>query len=457
VNDESGPWSPFEPTAGDRWDLEKVAHLHRRAGFGAIWSELQRDLAAGPQDSVDRILDPPDLPANERRLLDSLLHGALAGHDAERLKAWWLYRMLWGPDPLGEKLTLFWHGHFATSNRKVRSLPLMAEQNELFRRHARGSFAVMLSGIVADSAMLVWLDGGSSRREKPNENFARELLELFTLGPGQFGESDVREAARALTGWVPDLAGHRDGAQAFRFDRDRFDDGEKTFLGRRGPWNAEDIVEITLEQPAAAEFLCRKLYRFLASEAVDPPAELIGPLAAELRARGYSIRHVVRTIVRSRHFYSAEVRRQRIASPIEFSLGLLRVLEVPHRSVALLALAAACTAQGQDLFYPPSVKGWDGGRRWLNSATLLARGNWVNDVIWGHDRLGVPPLDVAGWAARYGLAPGAAVATLVELLLQQAIHPVARDTVVRAGADGRPDSLRKALQIALHCPEFQLT
>src|SRR5262249_8727977 len=181
--------------------------------------------------------------------LDSLRQGVLDPRDSERLKAWWLYRLLYDPDPPREKLTLFWHSHFATSNRKVNSIPLMLQQNELLRRHALGELAPLLNDIVSDPAMLIWLDGAISQRQRPNENFAREFLELFTLGPGNYTEQDIRQAARAFPGWARQGNADRGTPAVFRFDPARFDDGEKTFLGRTGRWNAGDIVRITLEQP----------------------------------------------------------------------------------------------------------------------------------------------------------------------------------------------------------------
>src|SRR5262245_27631035 len=210
------PWAPYRATAEDPWDLRKVAHLHRRAGFSASWGDLQRDLRAGLNASDERLLTPPAATTEEQQILDSLRQGVLSSRDSERLKAWWLYRVLYDTDPLREKLTLFWHSHFATSNRKVGSVPLMLQQNELFRRHALGEFAPLLTDIVSDGAMLIWLDGIVSRREQPNENFAREFLELFTLGVGNYTEADIRQAARAFTGWVrtPERGG---GPPTFRF------------------------------------------------------------------------------------------------------------------------------------------------------------------------------------------------------------------------------------------------
>jgi uncharacterized protein (DUF1800 family) len=448
----SDPWAPYTPTPADPWDLGKVAHLHRRAGFGATRAELLRDLDAGPAAAADRLLRPPEPTADERQVLEGLRRGAVESRDMERLKAWWLYRVLYDPDPLREKLTLFWHSHFATSNRKVQDLGAMLRQNETLRKHALGGFGDLLNAVASDPAMLVWLDGAGSRKEKPNENFAREFFELFTLGLGNYAEADVREASRAFAGWKK--AEGDDGGYAF--DPERADPGAKTVLRQTGPWKAVDVVRITLAQPACAEFLCRKLYRFFVSEATAPDAALLRPLAEEFRKSGHSVAHAVGVILRSRHFYDRANRRQRLKGPVEHSAGLLRMLEVPRADVNLLALAVACERQGQDLFHPPNVKGWDGGKTWLTSTTVLERGNWGNDVVWGNLDLGLRPYDPAAWAARQGVAPQKAVDALTDVLLQDGASDKARAMIAEAGRDGRPDGLRKAVQRALHCAEFQL-
>jgi hypothetical protein len=433
------PWAAFEPTATNPWDIRKVAHLHRRAGFGATGTELQRDLQAGPAASVGRLIQPLPPSTEETQILDSLRQGVLDSGDPERLKAWWLYRMLYEPAPLGEKMTLFWHSHFATSNRKVQRIPLMLRQNELLRHHALGNLATLLMDILADPAMLVWLDGAGSKKKKPNENLAREFLELFTVGLDNYTEADVRTAARAFTGWVRN-------EDQFHYEPAEFDDSVKTFLKQTGPWKPADIVRIVLEQPACAVFLCRKLYRFFVSETEEPPAELIEPLADELRRQRYDIGAVVGIILRSRQFYSRAAYRQRIKSPVEFSAGLIRTLEVPRENVSLLALAVACERQGQELFYPPTVKGWDGGRTWITSTTVLERGNWVADVIWGNPELGLRPYEPRVKS----------VENFLELLLQGDLDAQACEVVLRTGADGKADSLRKALQLITHCSEYQL-
>src|SRR5436305_6436326 len=230
-------WAPFVPTPDDPWDLRKAAHLHRRAGFGATRAELLREVESGPAASVERLFHPPQVSTEDVEALDGLRQTARASSNLDLLKVCWLNRILHGPDPLREKLTLFWHGHFATSNKKVESVSLMDRQNETLRTHALDRFASMLEAMIADPAMLVWLDGGTSKKDKPNENFAREFLELFTLGAGHYTERDVREAARAFTGWMrQDSRGGFQETPAFAHDPAQVDDGTKTFLGRTGRW-----------------------------------------------------------------------------------------------------------------------------------------------------------------------------------------------------------------------------
>jgi uncharacterized protein (DUF1800 family) len=451
-------WAAFVPTPDDPWDLRKVAHLHRRAGFGATRAELARDLAAGPAESVARFLDPPDPSAEERAIRDALRSGAVGSSDPRRLRAYWLYRMLFGGDPLRERLTLFWHGHFATSLTKVDSVIALAAQVETFRERALGGFAGLLEAMSADPAMLVWLDGGTSHRERPNENFAREFLELFTMGPGAYSERDVREAARAFTGWVSE-GGHRmpgDSNPKFAFDDEAHDPGPKTFLGQTGNWKAADIVRITLARPEAARHLARKLYRAFVAEEPDPPPELIEPLADTLRSSDDSIRRLMGTILRSRHFYSEASYRHRIKSPVEFTVGLLRMLEVPRPKVNLMAAATACTKQGQELFAPPSVSGWDGGTSWINSSTLLERLNWASDVVWGNPDRGVLPFDPLAWLVGHGVQPEEGAGAFLDLLLQDDLATESRNLVLAAGRERNLTGLRKALQRVLHCPEFQI-
>jgi uncharacterized protein (DUF1800 family) len=458
ARNDNTAWAAFVPKPDDLWDLRKVAHLHRRAGFGATWAELERDVAAGPAESVRRFLNPPDPSEEERAVWDGLRAGAIGSSDSRRLRAYWLYRMLFGGDPLRERLTLFWHGHFTTSLTKVDSVSALAAQVETLRERALGGFAGLLEAMVADPAMLVWLDGGTNRRERPNENFAREFLELFTLGSGAYSEPDVREAARAFTGWVseggPRMVG--DSNPKFAFDDEAHDAGPKMFLGQTGSWKAADIVRIILASPAAARHLARRVYRAFVAEEPEPAPELIESLADTLRSSDYSIRRLLGTILRSRHFYSEATYRHRIKSPVEFTMGLLRMLQIPRSNVNLMAAATACTRQGQELFAPPSVKGWDGGTTWLNSSTLLERLNWATDVVWGNPDHGVVPFDPVAWLDGHGVKLEEGAGTFIRLLLQDDMAAESQKLILAAARDCRLAGLRKALQRALHCPEFQL-
>jgi uncharacterized protein (DUF1800 family) len=463
MTSDADRWAPYEPTPDDPWDLRKVAHLHRRAGFGATWSELQRDLPAGPAASIDRLLHPESEPPEFRRVADALKQAAGGSREAfsnegdvRAAGAWWLYRMAYGADPLGEKLTLFWHNHFATGLQGVYSLQLMLDQNETLRRLARGRFGDLLTAIESDPAMLVWLDGGANHKDHPNENFARELLELFTLGVGNYDETDVRETARALTGWRAGRDNLLNRTNEFSYIEELADQTPKTILGQTGPWRRKDVFRIILGQPAAAEHICRRLYRAFVSEIAPPDEALIQSLATELRASNYSIEHVVGVMLRSRHFFSPAAYRARVKSPIEFCVGAIRQLE-PRRTPNLLLLAAiSCEDEGQKLFDPPSVKGWEGGRAWLNSHGALVRMNWVADFLGGNQQAGLPPYDPQAWLEAHAIASDAAVHRFADLLLQENAIQTLSSRPGNAAAAGPRNRVTAALQMLLESPDYQL-
>jgi uncharacterized protein (DUF1800 family) len=358
-------WEPYRPSARAPWDVRRVGHLYRRAAFGANAAELEAGLKAGPEKTIAALLrGGPGLEEFDRRMAP-LASTIARFNNAGQLRAWWLARMLYSPHPLQEKMTLFWHNHFATSNAKVQSTRFMLGQYERMRKHSLGSFATLLREMSTDPAMLIWLDGRGSKKGSPNENYARELMELFSLGIGNYSESDIREAARAFTGWEVV------GAEAV-FNKRQHDAGEKAVLGRKGHFGPDDIVRICLEQKSCPSFIAAKLFRFLVSETVPATPALLEPVATAFRKSGYDFGALVKTMLSSNLFFSDKVYRTRIKSPAEFAVGMVRGLE-GHIGTTLLA--AELDKLGQNLFSPPSVKGWDGGPTWLNGQTLLQRQN----------------------------------------------------------------------------------
>jgi uncharacterized protein (DUF1800 family) len=375
--DPTKAWQPWEPDDKQPWNLKWAGHLYRRAGFGANLAELRESVKSGHAATLDRLLDAD--AAKDKDFMDVLNDAGrkLAGQrNSYRLRGWWLYAMFYTPASLREKMTLFWHNHFATSNAKVQSPVLMQQQNQLLRTHALGKFGTLLVEISKDPAMLVYLDSNSNVQGKPNENYAREVMELFSLGVGNYTETDIREAARAFTGW------HTDDDK-FDFVAKLHDTGEKTVLKETGNWNGDDIVRILLAQDACARFLVHKLYRAFISETQEPPKEFLEPLCAQLRKSDYDIGALVKTMLRSRHFFSDYAYRQRIKSPVEFAVGA--IMEATDRPVpvAPVVLAGQLEPMGQQLFAPPNVKGWPGGKAWLSTSTLLARHNFAQKVAGG--------------------------------------------------------------------------
>jgi uncharacterized protein (DUF1800 family) len=348
---------PWQPRAGE-WDRAAAQHLFRRAGFGARPEELERALAEGPAPTLARLSETRTDPELARSV-----HTLLAAGDVTLLQAWWMGLILAGGAPLRERMTLVWHDHFATSNDKVDDVRLMHAQNELFRSHGLGDFRLLLHAVARDAAMLTWLDGDSNRRGHPNENFARELLELFALGIGNYDERDVQEAARAFSGW-----GTEGRATVFR--PERHDDGEKVLFGQRGRYDADEALDLVLAQPACMSHVARVLLEAFVAPAPEPG--WIDALAEELRADEWDIGRTLSTLLSSRLFHSEHARRTRIAGPVELLAVTARCLGA---RAAPVQLARQASAMGQALFRPPSVKGWDGGRAWIHSGSWIARHN----------------------------------------------------------------------------------
>ena len=318
------PAEAWKPARNVPWNLKWAAHLFRRAAFGFpplqnhpdSATALEATLKAGMETTVDQLLTGwGDEQQDYNELLDVLgaqiaktSRAPFGGNNPPRLQGWWLYRMATTPHPLAERCTLFWHDHFATSMAKVTNAPLMLKQNLLLRQHALGKFPQLLQDISHDPAMLIWLDSNKNIKGRPNENYAREIMELFSLGVGNYTEQDIAEAARAFTGW------HTAGGK-FVFSPDHHDGGKKTLLGETGNWNGDDVVRILMRQPAAAMFLVRKMFREFVSEHEEAPAALLKPLADRFRDSGYDIRDCLSTMLRSNLFYSDLAYRNRIKKP----------------------------------------------------------------------------------------------------------------------------------------------
>lgn len=383
------------------WTLARVAHLLNRAGFGGSPAEIKELYELGPTGAVDYLVDYqgtgaglepppftrepiPDLP-NRREMRDAdeeqrremqRKRRRLNQAWINQLRGWWFERMRTSPRPLEEKLTLFWHGHFATSFEKVKSAHIMYGQNAMFRKNAAGSFEDLVVAVSKDPAMLSYLDGAQSRKKAPNENYARELMELFTLGEGNYSEKDIAEAARAFTGWTVNRE-----TRTFRKAPRNHDGGVKTFMGESGRFDGEDIIKLILDHPAAAEFMSIKLWEFFAYS--NPEPEIINELAATMRSNEYQLRPVLKSMFRSQAFYSTRAGRTQIKSPVQWLIGSLKVLESPLPDPGLCTYMAA--SLGQTLFEPPNVKGWEGGSAWITTANLLHRYNLASVLVEGGD------------------------------------------------------------------------
>ncbi|GIW95605.1 MAG: hypothetical protein KatS3mg110_3646 [Pirellulaceae bacterium] len=445
--DPQWAWSPYEPDARCPWNRARAAHLFRRAGFGADSQQLDQAVHQSPQQVVDQLIEPPaDITAFDQSSGD-LVAFALATGDVHRLAAWWMHRMLRSPFPLQEKMTLFWHGHFATSAEKVADAELMYRQNQLFRNHALGDFRRLVHEVSRDPAMLIYLDSATNRKAHPNENYARELMELFTLGEGNYSEQDVQQLARCFTGWEI-------RRKQFRFNPYQNDEGEKTLFGQRGKFTGDEAVELVLSRPQVPGFIVRKLFRFFVADEPAPPDQLLQPLAEQFREEDLQLRGLLRRMLGSRLFFSDRVVGSKVRSPVDFAVTALRSLRA---TTNVQMLSEMCGKLGQMLFYPPNVKGWDGGRAWINSATLLGRANLVRQVLSDpatrFDGGGL--LDVA---RRHGKErPEALVDWLAELLLAVPLSETTRMELVDVGrAAGNETAFREVLYLMMTLPEYQV-
>jgi uncharacterized protein (DUF1800 family) len=362
-------------------------HLLNRTGFGAPPASVAAYARLSREQAVERLLAsartaptlaPPELSfgnmARIRSLGEEEKQAALREEfrRGAEMRAWWLQEMIATPSPLTERMTLFWHNHFVSSQQKVKSGKLMLDQNLLLRRYALGNFGEMLHAVGKDPAMLVYLDAASNRKGQPNENFAREVMELFTLGEGRYTEADIKEAARAFTGWSID---RENGS--YRWRPFLHDDGVKTVLGKRGNHDGDAVLDILLAQPATAEFISAKLWREFVS--LEPDAAQLKRIAQHFRDSRYDIRAALRALLATPAFWAPENRGALVKSPVDLVVGSVRTLEMPVTDA--LPLAFAVRQLGQDLFAPPNVRGWPGGEAWIDSSTLLARRQFIERLL----------------------------------------------------------------------------
>ena len=359
--------APFVATATQPWDRAAAAHLLRRAAIAHPSEWIERVLELGPRKAAAWLVAGEEPDSREKCVLAARRH-AVANESGDDLAAWWWARMLVTKHPLQARLSLFWHDHFATSIRKVRSSYWMSQQLAIFDDFGLGRFGELLVAISKSPAMLRWLDNVDNKKGAANENFARELFELFALGRDKYSEKDIQEAARAFTGW-------RIRREAFYFDGRRHDRGSKTVFGESGRFGGEQVIDLCIGREAHNRFLAEKLLRcFVGPE--FPKAALDETAALWRKERGH-VGKVLEVLLASRLFYAKTSRRSRIRGPVEYGLWALRTLGCRAAPSALHRVAGR---MGQSLLDPPDVSGWDEEEAWVSSATWLHRGNFAGQI-----------------------------------------------------------------------------
>ncbi|MBV8529823.1 MAG: DUF1800 domain-containing protein [Candidatus Eremiobacteraeota bacterium] len=463
---------PYAGALGER----AAAHLLRRAGFGGTPDDVHRYAAMSARQaaasllalpSPDNVGPPRELEnvAQPLSMATDPIQRAMLGQQAtlrrerfrqgqrivEALQLWWLNRMLATSAPLQEKMTLYFHGHF--TSRATPMFPWITyNQNALFRRYALGNLRELTKSVSKDAAMLIYLNGAENVAAHPNENYARELMELFTLGVDNYSEADVRESARAWTGWRVNRR-----ADDVAFDPSLHDSGEKTFLGRTGNFGGDDIVDIIFTQPQCARFFAASLLSWFVYD--DPEPELVERVAVLLRRHDFELSPVVGTILSSNLFYSPRAYRALVKSPVEFVVGTYRTLGVPALDESALP---ALAQMGQRLFFPPSVAGWPGGQNWLTSGTMIARQNFLTRL------LGSQTLASSSWLRSLPVAASGATRMLGHVILQGDVAPAAlaelhgylsgtgSAALASLSAENYDERVSGAVYLAMATPAYQL-
>lgn len=444
--DPTWAWTRWQPDADQPWDAIKAAHLYRRAGFGASPAWLQSATTRGVDAVLDDLFNTSANDAAFHSASAQLSQSALSNGDAKGLAVWWLRDMLETKSPLQEKMTLFWHGHFATGADKVKEPQVMLAQNRILREHALGDISKLVHAISQDAAMLVYLDSAVNRKAHPNENFARELMELFCLGEGNYSEQDVQELARCFTGWEV-------RRNQFRFNSYQHDTGGKLVLQQKVE-SGQEAVDVVLRHPTAAMFIVSKLFRFFIADEPAPPAELLKPLADQLVADHWQLHNTLRKLLGSQLMFSPLVRARKVRSPIDWALNWMNACQLRTN---LKKVSESLSELGQALFYPPNVKGWDGGRAWINSSTLVGRTNLVSQLVRDPSSRWHGGSIREYWREQRVSNPNTLCAWLERNLLAMPLSAPSRERLEMAMiAAGGMERVEDCLTLAAGLPELQL-
>ena len=462
-------------------ELALTAHLFRRAGFGATRDELESYVAQGYEATVEQLLHPQLAPALDEDVLRRYQIDQNSLMLIESSQAYWMYRIINTHRPLEEKMALFWHGLFATAYGKLNHAKAVVNQTNTFRRHGLGSFATLLLELSRDPAMIFWLDNKDNHKDAPNENFGRELLELFSMGIGNYTEDDVKACARAFTGWTIANADYMSARASrdsiwpygrldwqFEYLPEDHDDGPKTFLGQTGAFDGEDIIDIICRQPATAWFVAQKLYCFFVSD--TPNEASIQVLADEFQGSHGDIRSVMRSLFLSDFFQSDAVRLARVKSPTELVAGTARLTgnhRFPEWSIVNLAMDA--NFMGQEILNPPTVEGWHAGSEWIDTGNLVERVNSAALEISDVTQPGVRAILEGIRSTGAELSPAKFVDSCLEYLGQYEIADKTRQSLVshaerggnlvfdqRGAAECSEQRITEMLQLVVATREYQL-
>ncbi len=453
--------------AGATTDIGLLAHLYRRAGFGATREQLEELSHQSYDDTVEFLLNPTpevDLPPD-------VLARYFGGESPNSYVSIWIYRMLNSRCQLQEKMALFWHHVFATGLIKNEHVLSSSNQIDMFRRNGMSNLKDILLELSRDPAMLFWLDNNENHNGEPNENYGRELLELFSMGVGNYSELDIKEASRAFTGWTfgqpPPLYPHGYYPAQFKFDADDHDFGEKTFLGQTGNLDGSDIVDIIVKQPASAKFITRHLYNFFVADEPQVPTwndlepldpQLIDEMSSALLDSGGEMKAALRVMFLSDSFKAA--RFKKVKSPLEFVVGVLKMVgEFTELRPGLEDYATASDAMGQRILDPPTVEGWHTGKEWIDGGNLTERVNFAAEQIGDGDSPGISALITRMIDGGAMSSPEALVDSGLDVMGQLEVDDSTRDALVKFAGDseGDPEPSRavRILRLIAAAPEFQ--